>query len=144
MNNEPIELYKYADERGIDIDWFDLMQAASLSVPLPDGSTSIAINPWKMETLAKETVSLAHELGHCETGSFYSPYATLDIRQKHENQADRWAILRLIPATALERAAADGYTELWQLAEYFNVTLDFMKKAVCLHTCGNLAADMYF
>lgn len=144
MTNNPLDLYIYADNHGIEVNWFDLAQAPSLSVPLPGGSCAVAINPWKMDTLAAETVSLAHELGHCETGSFYNQAATLDVRQKHENRADKWAIRQLIPADALDQAVADGYTELWQLAEYFGVTEEFMKKAVCLYVHGNMAAELYF
>ena len=51
-------------------DWVPLEQATSLSIPLPDGSYAIAVNPWKLDTLEQETVCLAHELGHCKTGGF--------------------------------------------------------------------------
>ena len=144
MSNNLLSLYDYAEKRGIDIDWFDLVQAPSLSLPLADGSCAIAINPWKLDTLEQETVAVAHELGHCETGSFYNQYAALDLRQKHEHRADKWAIERLIPADALDQAVADGYTEMWQLAEHFGVTIEFMKKTVCWHTHGNLATELYF
>jgi len=144
MKNDPSTLYVYAEERGIEVDWYSMVRAPSLSLPLPDGTCCIAIDPWKMDTIEKETVSMAHELGHCETGSFYNRYATLDVRQKHENRADKWAICRLIPVDELDQAVADGYTEMWQLAEHFGVTEPFMRKAVCLYTHGNLAAELYF
>lgn len=138
-----LDLYEYAEDQGIDVDWFPMEQAASLSLPLPDGSCAIAINPWKMGTLAQETVCLAHELGHCKTGSFYNRYAALDIRQKHENRADKWAIRQLVPENALDQAVADGYADLPALAERFGVTEQFMRKAVCWYTHGNLAAELY-
>ena len=37
-------------------------------------------------------MKLAHELGHCCTGSFYNQWATADCRRRHENVADKWAI----------------------------------------------------
>ena len=143
MTHDLLSLYRYAEQCGIDVDWFDLMQVPSLSIALPGDGYSIAINPWKLGTIAQETVALAHELGHCETGSFYNCYAALDIRQKHENRADKWAIRQLITADALAQAQSDGYTELWQLADYFSVTPEFMQKAICLHTHGNLAVNIY-
>ena len=139
-----LDLYEYAEDQGIDVDWFPMEQATSLSLPLPDGSCAIAINPWKMGTLAQETVCLAHELGHCKTGSFYNRYAALDIRQKHENRADKWAIRHLVPEEALDQAVADGYADLPALAERFGVTEQFMRKAVCWYIHGNLAAELYF
>lgn len=70
-----LDLYGLAEEHGTEIYWFDLGTAESLSLPLEDGSCAIAMDPWRMPTLADEKVKLAHELGHCETGSFYNRYA---------------------------------------------------------------------
>ena len=115
-----LDLYEYAENQGIDVDWVPLEQATSLSIPLPDGSYAIAVNPWKLDTLEQETVCLAHE-----------------------NRADKWAIRQLVPEDALDQAVADGYTDLPSLAEHFCVTVPFMRKAVCWYTYGNLAAALY-
>ena len=139
MSDDLVSLYQYAEENGIDVTWFDMEAAQSLSVVLPDGSCAIAIDPWKMDTVAKETVSLAHELGHCITGSFYNRYAACDVRAQHETRADKWAIKKLIPEDKLNMAVSSGYKELWELAEYFNVTEDLMRKAVHWYQYGNLA-----
>jgi len=144
MNNGPLDLYKFAERRGIDVDWVPLRRATSLSLPMEDGTCCIAVNPWKMNSIAQETVLIAHELGHCETGSFYCPEAILDVRQKHENQADKWAINRLISVDELDDAVAEGYSDIWSLADHFGVTEDFMRKAVCWYTHGNLAAELFF
>lgn len=48
------------------------------------------------------------------TGSFYNQYAAVDCRQRHENQADKWAVEQAIPEEALDAAIAQGYTELWE------------------------------
>lgn len=144
MKNNPTSLYCFAESEGIDVDWFPLSYADSLSVSMPNGDCSIAINPWKMESSKEETVCLAHELGHCETGSFYNRWASFDIREKHEKKADKWAIEHIFSADDLDEAVADGCTDIWSLAERFNVTVDFMRKAVCWYTHGNLDADLYF
>lgn len=142
MTNNPLDLYAYAENRNIDVDWIPMQRATSLSVPLGDGY-AIALDPWKLGTLAQETVCLAHELGHCETGSFYNRYAALDVRQQHENRADKWAIRRLVPAEELDAAMADGCDTIPALADRFGVTEPFMRKAVCWYAHGNLAVDMY-
>ena len=135
----PLTLYEYAQQHDIPVTWFDFQRAESLSVRLPDGSCAIAIDPWKMSTVAEETVALAHELGHCETGSFYSAESPLSLRSRMENRADKWAIRHLIPADALSRALREGCCEVWDLAERFGVTEDFMRKALCYHLHGSLA-----
>ena len=139
-----LDLYQYAEDHCIDVDWIPMQRTSSLSVVLPDGSCSIALDQWKMDTVEKELICLAHELGHCETGSFYTQLSSFDVRQKHENRADKWAIKKLISEDELDQAIADGYTDLWSLAEHFGITEDFMRKAVCLYTQGNLATDLYF
>lgn len=142
--NNPLQLYQEAEAADIDVIWMPLQVDQSIATPFEDGTCAIGIDPWKMETVAKETVSMAHELGHCKTGSFYNRYAKLDIRKKHENRADKWAINRLISVEELDQAVADGHTDLWDLAEHFGVTEDFMKKVVCWYTHGNLATELYF
>ena len=64
-------------------------------------------------------------------------------KQKMENRADRWAIRKLIPREEFLSAVAEGCTTVWQLAERFNVTEEFMKKAMCYYTHGNLAYQLY-
>lgn len=142
MTNHPLDLYAYAERRIIDVDWIPMRRATSLSVPLGD-RYAIALDPWKLGSLAQETVCLAHELGHCETGSFYNQYAALDVRQRHENRADKWAIQHLIPVEELDEAVAEGCEDIPALSEHFCVTEDLMRKAVCWYTHGNLAAEMY-
>ena len=144
MSDGPLDLYKFAERRGIDVDWIPMQRTTSLSMPMEDGTCCIAIDPWKAISIPQETVLMAHELGHCETASFYCPEAALDVRQKHEHQADKWATSHLISVDELDDAVAEGYTDIWSLADHFGVTEEFMRKAVCWYTQGNLAAELFF
>lgn len=127
-------LYQYADEHNIDVDWCIMTKAASLSVPLFDGTCAIALDPTKLCGSADEAVKLAHELGHCETGSFYNQYAPFDERARHELRADRWAIHKLLPYEVLLDAFEKGYHETWELAEYLDLTEEFIWKAIEYYT----------
>lgn len=138
-----LQLYDYAEQHNIDVDWFSMDQAISLSMPLPCGGYGIAIDPWKVKTVSEEIVILGHELGHCIKGAFYNKYATCDIRQKHENHADKWEIEHLIDPDELNEAMAGGCDEIWSLAEHFGVTEDFMRKVVCWYVHGNLDVEHY-
>lgn len=126
---ELLELYQLADENNISVYSFDLPQTLSMSVRETDGSCAIAIDPFGLDSTKDEMIRLAHELGHCVTGSFYNRYSDLDIREKSEFSADKWAIKKLIPKDELQIAFKQGYTEPWDLAEYFNVTEEFVIKA---------------
>ncbi len=137
-------IYRLAEKKHIDIIPFDLPETGSLAIDMEDGTYCIGMDHQVLETEALQREHLYHEMGHCVTGSFYNRYAAVEYRQKHENRADKWAIRRLISKDDLDDAVASGLTELWDLAEYFGVSEEFVKKAVCLYTYGNLATELYF
>lgn len=138
------ELYQIAETEHIPVDHFRLKKREALSIMDEDGNCYIAIDPTKITGEIDERLKLAHELGHCETGAFYNRYSNYDCRQRHENKADKWAILELIPQDDLDDAIALGHTTLYSLADYFGVTEAFIKKAVCYYVYGNVADELYF
>ena len=138
------ELYCFAEKQGITVDCFKLDKKEALSLMDSNNECYIAIDPFQLSSSQNEKLKLTHELGHCCTGSFYNEYSACDIRQKCENRADRWAIKQLITEEELDEAVANGHTEIWDLADYFDVTEEFMRKTVCLYTYGNLATELYF
>ena len=100
-------------------------------------SAAPAPSPWtptKIRSEADEAVKLSHELGHCVYGGFYNKYTPFDVRAQHENKANAWAVRRLIPWAKLKQAVKSGITEVWDLAEYFDVTEDFMRWAITYYT----------
>ena len=124
---ETNKLYRIAEKSGISVERYPLEKNTSVSVSF-NGNMYVALD--EHITVAQERVSLAHELGHCETMSFYNIYSPLDIRAKHEKRADRWAIQKLIPKYAFIRAIKNGYDNIYSLSEHFCVTPDFMKKVI--------------
>ena len=125
-----IELYDYAEEYNIEVISINTRKIESLSMMDESGDCGIGINPFFLQSDVDEKIKLAHELGHCMTGAFYNQYSKLDIREKHERRADNWAIKKLIPVDELKRAVKSGRESRYELAEYFNVTEDFMQKAM--------------
>lgn len=129
---ETIELYEMADANRIEVMKFNLPLNGSISVK-DDERYFIGIDPNAYENSAEERVHLAHELGHCMTGSFYNIYSNFDIREKHERRATKWAIKKLIPFDELVKYLDDGIVQKWELAEIFNVTEDYIDKAFSLY-----------
>lgn len=132
------DLYELAEKSCIEIDAFNMEKREAFSVKGDDGKCFVAVDPRRIKSRADERVKIAHEIGHCETESFYTFITPFESRQKQENRADIWAIKRLISEDELNAAVSDGYIEVWQLAEYFDVTESFMKKAISLYKYGNL------
>ena len=81
----------------------------------------------------QEKEALAHELGHCEYGGFYNRYSRYDIRAKAERRADKWAFAKLVPYGQLVQAVRHGVTEVWDLAELFDVSCEFMQRAIAYY-----------
>lgn len=138
------ELYDLAKGEDIEILVFPLPKTGSMSVMGESGACWVGMDPALRDGGRQERVHLGHELGHCVTGSFYNRYAAVDCRRRHENRADKWAVEKLIPVDDLDDAVAEGCTEVWQLAERFGVTEDFIRKAVCWYVHGNMATELYF
>lgn len=139
-----LTLYDFAKKKNIEVTSFPMADSSSMSFMADSGNCYIGIDPSVQDGGVQELTHLCHEIGHCETGSFYNRYSDFDCRQKHENRADKWAVKKLIPVDELDTAVASGYTEIWELAEHFGVTEDFIRKAVCYYVHGNLATELYF
>ncbi len=141
---ELIELYRRAEQLNIPVYHLPLPIIGSVSTMDEEGRCAIGMDLPSRRSETEQRVRLAHELGHCVTGSFYNRWSPADLRAIHENRADHEAIRTLIPVEELDQAVAEGHTEAPDLAEYFGVDEAFLRKAVCLYTYGNLAAELYF
>lgn len=141
---EILDLYDLAKQQNIEVIQFPMGENGSMSVMTENGLCYIGMDESVQDGGIEERVHLGHELGHCLTGSFYSINTAVDSRQRHENRADKWAVKKLVPVDDLDYAVADGCTELWELAERFGVTEQFIKKAVCYYVHGNMATELYF
>lgn len=73
---------------------------------------------------------MAHEAGHIMTGSMHRLSSPFELIGRHEYRAEKWAIKKLVPRDELDKALKRGCVELWEIAEHFNVTPQFMAKAI--------------
>lgn len=119
-------LYETADGLGLQICYFPMGQITAISTP--DGFIGMDVD--KLENTAEETVCLAHEMGHCLTGSFYTVESSLCQQRRCEERADRWAMGQLVPLEELKGLLERGITRPDELAEYFGVPEQFLRKCV--------------
>lgn len=136
--------YKVAAEENIPVILLEIPETGSMCIQTETQRCYIGIDYNVLKNETSRRVHLAHELGHCVTGSFYNRWAARDVRQKHEYRADKWAIKHTIPEAELNEAVKKGYTEVWELAEHFGVTEEFMRKAICWYKYGTLSTELYF
>lgn len=129
MNND---LYQLAEQQGIVILSFPLPSCKSVSLKTDEDSYYIGIDENKLNNSVDERIHLAHEMGHCFTDTFYNEYSPVDLRGKHEETADRWAIKKLINKDELESLLNDGLN-VYELSEHFNVSEEYIRKAYHLY-----------
>ena len=71
-----------------------------------------------------------HELGHAATGALHKVDSPFELVERSEYRANRWSAQHFLPPEAFHAAFRDGCTELWQLAEYFDLPESDIQKAL--------------
>lgn len=134
-------LIDFAHNKGTVIYEHPLPETKSVSVKIGEGCY-IGIDRDALERDKERSVRLAHELGHCETDSFYCIYSPLVTREKLERRATVWAIEHTVPPERLSALIREGMREVWELAERFEVTEEFMAAALEYYRDGEIHIDL--
>ncbi len=125
-------LLETAEELCIDITYKKIKIAKSLVIRDQDELT-ININEKAIETDSEKNVFLAHELGHCISGSLYTINHSKLYRGSAEYRADYRAAQLIMPIDKLKECINIGITENYALAEHFNITEEFVKRALYIY-----------
>ena len=123
------QLYERARNQHIEIDEMHTRELMASSYP----EGWVLMDPSKYESRRRYKCDLAHEVAHCETGSFYNDCSPYDIKARCEHKANKRAIQMLMPFSEVMAALRSGHVCTWSLAEYFDVTEDFAAMALNLY-----------
>ena len=137
MNNLR-DLYQLASDNDIGIFCFDLGPIGACAIQDAAGKCYVAIDPMQLSTTAEEAYRVAHELGHCQTGSFYHKFTPLQTRERCEWRAEKLAMLQLLPLSDINRCVRQGYTEPWEISEQLDVPESLVRKALAYYQEQNL------
>lgn len=143
-------LYEWLNNEGVSI--FDRQlpfskedsKALTVKLNAPVETWGIFLDKGRLKTRREVKSALLHEGGHYATDTTHTVCSPFDLVAKHEYKADKWGVQRALSEEDLYNAVASGHTEIWDLAEHFGVTEEFMRKAVCWYTYGNLHTELYF
>lgn len=75
-----------------------------------------------------------HELGHIATGALHKVDSPYELVERSEYRANRWAAEAYLTESAFREAFAAGYTQMWQLEEYFDLPESDIRAALCYWT----------
>lgn len=81
-------------------------------------------------TAAEKLSIVAEEIGHYETtvGNILEQVTLSNIKQ--ELDARKWAYEKVVPLDEIKKALKQNITEIYALAEHFEVTEDFMRECL--------------
>lgn len=130
--NTLLALYDELQEKGVLVFEYSSKDTKAVTVGNAWGY-GIFMDTNHIDTSTEELCVLAHEYGHCATGATHAVSSPLDLIEKHEYKADKFASHKLIDPDELRKAVEKGYTEPWQLAEKFDVTEDFLRRALYIY-----------
>ena len=142
-------LYQWLDDEGVFL--FDRQlpfssresNAVTIQLDAHRDVWGIFLDKGRLGTASEEKSALLHESGHYATGATHQVSSPFDLVQKHEYKANKWAVERAFSQDELDDAVAEGCIDIYSLADHFNVTIDFMRLALCWHIYGNLSVKDY-
>ncbi len=75
-----------------------------------------------------------HELGHAATGALHKVDSPYELVERSEYRANRWAAQHYLTEAGFREAFSCGFTEPWQLAEYFDLPQRDIESALAYWT----------
>ena len=71
-----------------------------------------------------------HEMGHLGTGAMHKVDSPFELVERSEHRAKRWSAEHYLTKDEFLDAFRQGYTESWQLAEYFDLPEEDIRNAL--------------
>ena len=121
--------YDYCKENRVDvIPYFGMPQPGAT---LRDGSYyAVFLDFSKILTTRLLRGVCCHELGHIATGALHKVDSPYELVERSEYRANRYMAQAFLTEDAFRDAFSAGYTELWQLAEFFDLPEQDIKNAL--------------
>lgn len=125
--------YQFCENNDVDI--IPYLNAPSEGTTIRDEDYyAIFLDITKLRSIKIYNGVCLHEVGHVATGALHkvdSPYETVE---RSEYRANRWGFENYLRAEEFKEAFAAGYTELWQLSDYFDLPEETIRKALSYWT----------
>ena len=123
------DFYSYCKENNITVLPFD--NAPCKGTTMRDADLyAIFLGFTKISSTRQLKGVCCHELGHVATGALHKIESPFETVERSEYRANRWSAETFLTVEDFKEAFADGYTELWQLSEYFDLPEEDIKKAL--------------
>lgn len=124
-----LKLYNIAENEKIDVidcKW----KNAKARIFDVDNSYYIALDNTHIINSIEEKEVLAEELGHYFCNVLYYLNSDTTFKNKCEYRAKKWAYSVLIPLHKLKEKINEGISNIYDLADYFNVDYIYMNNCI--------------
>ncbi len=123
------DFYDYCENNDVEVVLFDRLPAKAVTVRF-HGCMSVGLNPTQLTTVRRIRGAAYHESGHLHTGCLHKVSSPFQLVEQMEYRANADSARRYLPVEELRAAMRAGYADPWQLAEYFDLPEDDIKKAL--------------
>lgn len=135
------DLLKYADKNNYQVLFHKTNEIRSFSMELQQ-KLYINLDETQFESEIEKRVCLAHEIGHCISGTTYTLNHSKLYRGSAEYKADYRAAQLLMPIEKLKECIMNGITDKYDLAEFFNIPDYFVDRSLYIYNNKGLLIDI--
>ena len=114
------DFYHYCKQNQVDVIPYDGCPKAGATIR-EAGFYAVFLDFTKIKSTRLLRGVCYHELGHVATGALHKVDSPYELAERSEYRANRWAAEKYLTEQAFREAFAAGYTEVWQLEEYFDL-----------------------
>lgn len=121
--------YDYCQKNNVDVIPFSGMPAEGVTMRNTAGY-AIFLDFTKIKSTRLLNGVCCHELGHASTGALHKVSSPFETVERSEYRANRWMAEQFLTVEDFTAAFSAGYTEPWELAEYFDLPEQDVKNAL--------------
>lgn len=121
--------YSYCEENGVDVMAYASLPADACTVR-DRGYYCVVFNPDTLNSFRRLRTAAIHEEGHLRTGALHKVDSPYQLVAQSEHRADAESFRRYLPPDKIKAAMRRGYTEPWQLADYFDLDEAYIRSAL--------------
>jgi len=114
------DFYHYCKQHQVDVIPFDGCPKEGATIR-DEGYYAVFLDFTKIKSTRLLRGVCYHELGHVATGALHKVDSPYELAERSEYRAVRWAAENYLTVDAFQEAFDAGFTEAWQLEEYFDL-----------------------
>ena len=130
---EIADFYRYCKDNQVDVIPFDRCPQPAATVRDQDWY-AVFLDFTKIRSTRLLRGIFYHELGHLATGALHKVDSPYELVERSESRAIGWSARHYLTEAQFREAFAQGYTEPWQLAEYFDLPERDIRSALAYWT----------